>query len=143
MCHESCTDNGSIIESAAGWATKLQIVRGQGCVLRKSLTEDVSPENVRDVWDKVTDMSKKHRFESNAEASMALMKVLEDLDNKSTGNTEPQEAIDTFTFGSKDLILYALGSELQCLIHFYIKFYTSLIFSWSNHHRYSKSKILI
>lgn len=111
MCHEDCTDNGSIIESAAGWATKIQLVRGPGAVLRKSLAEDVSPEYVRDVWDKVTDMSKKLRFESNAEASMALMKVLEDLDNKSSGKNEPQEALDTFNFGSKDLILYALGSK--------------------------------
>jgi 3-hydroxyacyl-CoA dehydrogenase/3a,7a,12a-trihydroxy-5b-cholest-24-enoyl-CoA hydratase len=29
MCHENTEDNGAIIESAAGWATKLHIVRGK------------------------------------------------------------------------------------------------------------------
>lgn len=109
LCHESNEDNGAIIESAAGWATKLHFVRGAGQVLRTSLHENVSLEYVRDVWGKVTDMSKATHVERIAEASGGLMAVLEKLE--SSKQDEAEEFTSTFTFGSKDCALYALGGE--------------------------------
>jgi len=110
MCHENTEDNGAIIESAAGWATKLHIVRGKGAVLRSSIDAAVTPENVRDVWSKVTDMSAAERCDSIAEASGSLMGVLENL--QASGQNGAKSAglySDDFTFNYKDLILYALG----------------------------------
>lgn len=111
LCHEDCEDNGAIIESAAGWATKLHIVRGQGAFLRASIDNDVSPEYVRDVWSKVTDMSEAQRFESNAEATGHLSNILEQLQQStSTGEaSDVKKYSDTFKFNYKDLVLYALG----------------------------------
>lgn len=105
LCHESNEDNGAIIESAAGWASKLHFVRGEGQVLRTSLHEDVNLEYVRDVWSKVTDMSRAKHLDRIAEASGTLMGVLEKLESKS----DVEEFTDTFTFGPKDCALYALG----------------------------------
>lgn len=109
MCHESCEDNGAVIESAAGWATKLHFVRGAGQVLRTSLHENVSLEYVRDVWGNVTDMSRATHVERIAEASGGLMAVLEKLESAKQGVEE--EFTSAFTYGPKDCALYALGGE--------------------------------
>ncbi|XP_054731453.1 peroxisomal multifunctional enzyme type 2 [Anastrepha obliqua] len=105
LCHESCENNGSYIESAAGWATKLQIVRGKGTVLRTSIDEKtISPEYVKSVWSKVTDMADAEPVVEIARASGYLLEVLENLKEGKLGGIE-----DTFKYNSKDLILYALG----------------------------------
>ncbi|CAO1409010.1 unnamed protein product [Diamesa hyperborea] len=110
LCHESNTDNGSIIESAAGWATKVHFVRGKGSLLRTSITESVTPEFVRDKWSNVTDMSQAARVDSIAEASGSLMGMLEELKDAS-GNSMAKSKVyeDKFSYRSRDLILYALG----------------------------------
>lgn len=40
------------------------IVRSSGCVLRQNLSDDVTPENVRENWSKVIDMTSAERFNS-------------------------------------------------------------------------------
>lgn len=107
LCHESNVDNGAVIESAAGWATKLHYVRGEGHVLRTSLHENVTLEFVRDVWSRVTDMSKAKHLDRISDASATLMGVLEKLESKT------EEFTDVFTFGPKDCALYALGGGLM------------------------------
>ncbi|XP_013115140.2 peroxisomal multifunctional enzyme type 2 [Stomoxys calcitrans] len=105
LCHESCEDNGAYIESAAGWATKVQIFRGKGTVLRTSIEQDtIAPEAVQKLWGKVTDMSEATSLDAISRASGYLLEVLEKLKEGKIGDVE-----DTFSFGSKDLILYALG----------------------------------
>lgn len=109
LCHESNEDNGSIIESAAGWATKIEMVRGKGTLLRTSIKEDtITPEYVQKMWSKVTDMSNSTHLDSNARASGVLLNVLEKLkEDTASGSNLPYE--DEFKYCSKDLILYALG----------------------------------
>lgn len=57
LCHESCTENGCIVESAAGWAGKCYIVKSRGGLLRTSIGDKVTIESVRDNWGAVTDMT--------------------------------------------------------------------------------------
>ncbi|EDV34828.1 uncharacterized protein Dana_GF19024 [Drosophila ananassae] len=102
LCHESCQDNGSYIESAAGWATKVHTVRGKGAVLRPSLIDTVTPEYVKNVWSNVTDMSKAKHLNAIGEASGYLLEVLEKM-------KEGDTIEDYFEFDNKQLILYALG----------------------------------
>ncbi|EDW57421.1 peroxisomal multifunctional enzyme type 2 [Drosophila virilis] len=104
LCHESCEDNGSYIESAAGWATKVHTVRGKGSVVRPSLEDPVTLEYVQSAWSKVTDMSEAKHLNAIAEASGSLLEVLENL---KSGDKDAVE--DSFTFGNRELILYALG----------------------------------
>lgn len=119
LCHESSTDNGAIIESAAGWATKLHTVRGKGAMLRASITEDVTPENVRDAWGRVTDMSNSERMSSITEATGTLVEILDKLDVKqSTESQNGQQHQEKFSFANKDLILYALGGKYDMSHHF-------------------------
>lgn len=109
LCHESNGDNGAIIESAAGWATKVHFVRGKGSLLRTSIDQDVTPEFVRDRWASVTDMSKAERCESIQEASGSLMGVLEELQQPGQTKDNEAEIRDSFSYSPRDLIIYALG----------------------------------
>lgn len=108
LCHDSCQENGSIIESAAGWAGKCHIIRSNGSLLRSKITEGVIVEEVAKKWDAVTDMSKATHLNSIQEATMALVSSLEKLRNaEDTQETASEE--DSFRFDNKDVILYALG----------------------------------
>lgn len=40
------------------------LVRGKGVLLRHKITDTVFPENVRDVWNQLTDMSQATRLNS-------------------------------------------------------------------------------
>lgn len=40
------------------------LVRGSGALLRHKISDTVSPENVRDVWSQLTDMSQATRLDS-------------------------------------------------------------------------------
>lgn len=131
LCHESNEENGTIIESAAGWATKIHNVRGKGTVLRKSLDNDnVTPEDVRDVWDKVTDMTGATHFDSIQEATATLIDILEKM-KEGGNNDELSEYEDSFNFGNKDLILYALGIGAS------VKNSNDLKFLYENHPEFS------
>ena len=108
LCHESCSENGTIIESAAGWAGKAQIYRSKGGLIRKRITDPASIEDVKNTWSEVTNMKDAIPIDSVQVATGGLMEVLEKL---RTGGDEPESSRqgDIFTFTSKDLILYALG----------------------------------
>ncbi|XP_071444622.1 peroxisomal multifunctional enzyme type 2 [Hetaerina americana] len=111
LCHESSTDNGCIIGSAAGWAAKYHLVRSKGKVLRKHITDGVTIEDVRDSWDKVTDMSSTIHLDSIQEDTGSIMQGLEDLRSRQPGEggTEDEIVEGVYEVNDKDLILYALG----------------------------------
>lgn len=89
---------------------QLHTVRGKGTVLRASLSDDVTPENVRDAWAKVTDMSGAEHLNSITEATGSLVEILDSLEAPANASTNPSDNYsDTFAFNNKDLILYALG----------------------------------
>lgn len=112
MCHESCTENGTIVDAAAGWAGKCHLIRANGCILRSKITDGVTIEDVAQKWSKVTDMSKAERLNSIQEATMGLVTALEKLRNP---NAESEEESDPYVFNNKDVILYALGGTLWTL----------------------------
>lgn len=103
-------------------------MRGKGALLRTSLAEDVTPEKVRDAWDQVIDMSKAERMGSITEATGSLVELLDQLDGGQNGSSQTQgdsKYQDQFSFGNKDLILYALGGKFYR--HTYINIPTSTI----------------
>lgn len=121
LCHESCQENGSIIEAAGGWAGKCTIVRGNGALLRSRLDEGVTIESVRDKWTQITDLTDAKKIDTIGEASGALMTSLEGLRN-GQGDQSPG---DEYEFTNRETILYALGG--RCL-HF--QFITEIVCSY-------------
>lgn len=88
-------------------------MRGKGAILRSSISDDVTIEKVRDAWSQVTDMSKAERMGTITEATGSLVELLDKLEEGSSqkGSQKSNEVSDEFSFGNKDLILYALGGK--------------------------------
>lgn len=55
LCHESCTENGSIFEAGAGFVAKLRWERTKGHVFKAD--SSFTPGAVAAMWKKVTDFS--------------------------------------------------------------------------------------
>lgn len=87
------------------------MVRGKGTLLRTSLNEMVTPEHVRNVWDKVTDMSNALHVNASADIINEIVSKLEDVKDNNNNNNPTDDYSSSFTFGSKDLMLYALGGS--------------------------------
>lgn len=85
--------------------------------MRSSLSEDVTPEKVRDAWSKVTDMSEAEHLGSITEATGSLVGVLDSFmsgnQNSNAVKEQGDTAEDIFSFSYKDLILYALGGTTK------------------------------
>jgi len=109
LCHESCQESGSVIDTAAGWAGKCHLVRSPGGLLRTRIDDPVTPEAVRDSWAQVTDMSAAVRLETIQEASGNLMTVLEQMRANCERSADSKGVVTKFLYSPRDLILYALG----------------------------------
>lgn len=107
LCHESCTTNGAIIDSAIGWAGKVHLVRSKGKMLRAKNKTVVTPEEVRNSWAQIIDMSKATRFNSIQEVTSSLVDQISD--DLMTENDDSSKTESVFSYSSKDLILYALS----------------------------------
>lgn len=107
LCHEDCTENGSVIESALGWAGKCHIIRSSGCILRQNLSADITPENVRENWSQVIDMTSAKRFNSIEEVTGELLGVIESM--KSSDSSNQVDHVIRSNYNFRDVILYALG----------------------------------
>ncbi|KAG7208737.1 hypothetical protein KM043_014933 [Ampulex compressa] len=108
LCHEDCTENGSIIESALGWAGKCHIIRSSGAILRQNLSSSVTPEAVQENWSRVTDMSNARHLDSIQEVTGELVSVIEKLKGDSSAENAGGHAIQ-HSYDYRDVILYALG----------------------------------
>ncbi|XP_031828485.2 peroxisomal multifunctional enzyme type 2 [Nomia melanderi] len=128
LCHEKCTENGSIIESALGWAGKCHLIRSSGSTLRQNLSENITPEDVAKNWATITDMSSAKHFDSIEEVMGQFMNAIEEMKSGNAGKD------NTFkhTYNNRDTILYALGvgatvkepSDLQYLYECHENFTT-------------------
>ncbi|KAG5682797.1 hypothetical protein PVAND_012125 [Polypedilum vanderplanki] len=105
LCHEDTMDNGQVIESAVGFATKVHFVRGKGSLIRDSIKDVPTPETVKAKWGKITDMKNAKHFNSNMEVSSSFVSVMDRLKNPLPKDTFE----DTYTYTFRDTILYALG----------------------------------
>lgn len=127
LCHESCEENGAVIEAAAGWAGRLRWERTRGMTLRQSANESVHAETVRDNWAQICDFTDS-LHPKGQEASLLLGTVLQELWDKdaaraaagdaatATPSTTPVDMALSWQPGPircrvtpRDVILYALA----------------------------------
>jgi 3-hydroxyacyl-CoA dehydrogenase/3a,7a,12a-trihydroxy-5b-cholest-24-enoyl-CoA hydratase len=119
LCHESCEDTGGLFETLGGWAGKVRLQKSGGKVLRKA-NQPFTPEDVRDDWSAVCDMSRpmyhKSLAEVNAAAFEALQSIKEEVERPVGSSGEGLESAiglvkvqPPFKVTHREIILYALG----------------------------------
>ncbi|ROT80353.1 hypothetical protein C7M84_000910 [Penaeus vannamei] len=115
LCHEDCEDTGGLFEAAGGWYGKYRWERTQGHFCRKYIEEEVTPEAVRDSWEKITDFT--DAYHPQGLQDLKPWKEIQAKPASATGavTSGPISAVgvkvgpSSFTYEPKDVILYALG----------------------------------
>jgi 3-hydroxyacyl-CoA dehydrogenase/3a,7a,12a-trihydroxy-5b-cholest-24-enoyl-CoA hydratase len=137
LSHEDCHQTGSLFECGAGWISKLRWQRSEGVLVRQPNGE-MTPEDVRDNWDKICDFTRSD-FPSNVqEANMAYFKALRPVNKGQSKQVKTNttaattasivDAIGaklpetTFTYSERDAMLYALGVGVSTQQQDHLKF---------------------
>lgn len=120
LCHDTCTDTGGVFESCGGCAFKFQWQKSPGKYMKKE--GKLTIEDVRDNWEEVCDMSKPLVHNTGNEDLTTVMSMVQAAeedetaaDHQSNDDGGVLSAIGhefdpfTYTYSSRDVILYALG----------------------------------
>jgi len=78
MCAEQSTENGAVVETAAGWAAKLRWQRAKGASL--PLSQPLTIERVRDSWAKVGDFNEDAEYPTSPNDAFAH--IMQNLQSK-------------------------------------------------------------
>ncbi|XP_028158117.1 peroxisomal multifunctional enzyme type 2-like isoform X2 [Ostrinia furnacalis] len=131
MVHESFEGNGSVIDSTLGYASKLHYVRSVGTPLKKTPSDAVTIESVKQFWPQVVDMKNATHLDKIAEVTIDLAEKLQDFEDRAKMDGGKNVYRSEYSYDSKDLALYALGVGAS------VKNPTDLKFLYESHESFS------
>jgi NAD(P)-dependent dehydrogenase (short-subunit alcohol dehydrogenase family)/acyl dehydratase len=147
LCHESCDQSGGVFEIGAGWVSKVRWQRTKGHLFEPS---KLTPEAIRDSFEKITDWTSATYPTSGSETFNVIMGQLQAMkEGKSSGASSSagsgkkvgNDAVDVATamahvfekavsvITPRDVMIYALGiGDTPDASN-----YDSLAFTYENH----------
>jgi len=129
LCHESCSDTGSLFEVAGGWMGKVRLEKSSGAMVRRP-NAPMTVEDVRDNWKDIVSFATPLYHLTQAEQLSNIWDAIRKMNNKDEGN-ENEVYTQKFSYTSNQVILYALAVGCS------LRQPNALRFLYENHEQFS------
>jgi len=129
LCHESCSDTGSLFEVAGGWMGKVRLEKSSGAMVRRP-NAPMTVEDVRDNWKDIVSFATPLHHLTQAEQLSNIWDAIRKMNNQDEGN-ENEVYTQKFSYTSNQVILYALAVGCS------LRQPNALRFLYENHEQFS------
>ncbi|CAF1012491.1 unnamed protein product [Rotaria sordida] len=129
LCHESCTDTGSLFQVAGGWIGKVRLEKSSGAMVRRP-NKPMTVEDVRDNWKDIISFATPLHHSTQAEQVTHLWDAIRKMNNNNNDDDD-KVLTQTFSYTANQIILYALSVGCS------LRQPNSLRFLYENHEEFS------
>lgn len=108
LCHDTCTDTGSVFEVAGGWMGKVRLQKSSGAMVRRP-NAPMTVEDVRDHWNEIVSFATPLYHLTQTDQVTHILDTIQKMNDNGNAADENELFTQKFTYTSNQAILYALA----------------------------------